>query len=154
MKSTLRPLTPKQKQLQVRKRLLISFRRFLSLRGTGGAVYPYLDMNALELRASIESKWLLGMSWDNYGTFWVVDHVVGLAFFDVFNENDMKLCWSYHNLNPSYYIDNHLKGHNPETAEKLLSTMYQSVTVRALREKIKETAKFFQPYYQRTISAQ
>ena len=149
MKSTLRPLTPKQKQLQVRKKLLISFRRYLSLNGSGVAVSRYMDMNAFELREYVESKWLSGMTWGNYGTVWVVDHVVGLAFFDVFDKNDMELCWSYHNLSPSYYIDNQIKGHNPETAEKLLSSMYQSAIVKSLRGKIEKAAKMFQPYYER-----
>lgn len=143
----LKTLTPKQKQLFIRKRHLISFRRFLSLSGSGDAVYDYLDMNAFELRHYIESKWQTGMSWDNYRIDWCVDHIVGLKYFNVFNISEMRLCWSYNNLTPCWISDNHAKGYCLEVTKKQLIGLKQNSTTILLLRHINKSSKMFDPYY-------
>ncbi len=140
-------LTPKQKQLQIRKRLLISFRRFIALEGDGDAVRDYLDLNAFELRNHIESQMSNGMTWDNYKIDWCIDHIVPIKYFDVFSHLDMKLCWNHHNLKPSWNLDNHSKGSCIEVAMAVLLSMRRNVIVNMLIDKIDGIKNTFNPYY-------
>jgi len=55
-----------------------------------------------ELVIHLESKFNTYMSWDNYGTYWVVDHIVPVISFeyDSINNPLFHLCWSLQNLQP------------------------------------------------------
>jgi hypothetical protein len=61
------------------------------------------------LRGWLESQFVCGMSWKNYGK-WHVDHIVPCAKFDLALELDQKKCFSYTNLQPLWAMDNHMKG--------------------------------------------
>lgn len=91
---------------------LIEFRRFVSLNGGGNRLRNYIGLNALELREWLESKWQDGMNWGNYGSLWVVDHIVPFRFFDLKNEEQLSICWNYKNLMPLYLKDNEKKNGN------------------------------------------
>lgn len=69
----------------------------------------YLGCSYLELRAWLESHFLEGMSWDNYGE-WHIDHYVPLAYFDPCNKKDNLIAWHYRNLRPLWAKDNIAKG--------------------------------------------
>lgn len=140
-------LTPKQKQLAVRKCQLISFRRWMALEGNGDAIYDYVDLGVFEMRKYIESFWLPGMNWDNYRKEWCVDHIIGLQQFDMLDRREMKLCWNHYNLQPAWMLDNHAKGYAPEIAEKILKVLPQTVMVKMLLDKVANTAKVFEKYY-------
>ena len=149
MKKTNKPLTPKQKQLVVRKRYLANFRRYLSLNSTAGGLGDILEFNAFELRTYVENLWMPGMDWENYGSHWCVDHIVGLKYFDCFSLKDMKLCWSHINLMPAFMGDNHAKGYAPEISEKMLHKLPESATRTMLLDKIKPLISEFRLYYER-----
>lgn len=140
-------MTSRQKQLAVRKVQLLAFRRYIVFDGGGSAVYEYLGMNVWELREYVEKQWLTGMAWENYGEVWVVDHVVGLKYFDVFNRKEMSLCWNYNNLKPSFIWDNHAKGYCVEVTNKILLGLPKSIFADRLIEHIKNKEKMFEPYY-------
>ena len=140
-------MTPKQRQKAVRARHLISFRRWVALRGNGDSVCEYVGMSVFDFRKYIESQWLEGMNWDNYGTDWVVDHIVALKYFDVFNRKDMKLCWAYHNMQPAWFWDNHAKGYCIDVTEKVLAGLKKSAIGQLLIEKIESVTGMFEPYY-------
>lgn len=142
-------LTKKQRFKQIRARHLTAFRRYISLKGSASAIEDYLSMNAFELREHFEALWLDGMDWDSYGTFWVVDHIVALKYFDPTNINDMKLCWHHSNLVPAYWNDNHAKGYAPEISAKMLLQFPQTPTVQRLLEKSQTHVQEFENYYQR-----
>lgn len=65
----------------------------------------------------IESKFLDGMSWSNYGhKTWHIDHVVPLSSFDLADPDQLKKACHYTNLQPMWAADNLSKG------SKLLQT--------------------------------
>lgn len=140
-------MTIKQRYANIRKRQLISFRRFVSLGGNGDAVRDYIGMNAFELRNQIQNKWLSGMSWDNYGEYWVIDHIVALKYFDPTDIKQMKLCWHIDNLNPFYYWDNHAKGYCIEVTKGILDGSPKSAMIELLVNKISVHSEMFEPYY-------
>lgn len=40
------------------------------------------------------------MSWDNYGNYWHIDHVVPISFFDLTNIDIQRICFNWTNLRP------------------------------------------------------
>jgi len=99
------------------------FKAFLKLNGKAPNLRQYLELNALELREWIESKWQEGMNWENYGSVWIVDHIVPFRFFDLKNVEHLKICWNYRNLMPLYHKDNEKKNGNVYMAYILLYHM-------------------------------
>lgn len=59
-------------------------------------------------------KWLEwnfqdGMTWDNHGQLWQIDHTLPIASFDLQNEADCVLCFNWRNLMPLTKRDNQSK---------------------------------------------
>jgi hypothetical protein len=63
----------------------------------------------LELRAHLESLFLPGMTWNNYGE-WHIDHIKPCALFDLTDLEQRKQCFCFTNLQPLWAIDNIKKG--------------------------------------------
>jgi len=60
-----------------------------------------------ELKNQLESKFLPGMTWENYGK-WHIDHIIPKAFFifESINDVEFQYCWSLDNLQPLWAEDN------------------------------------------------
>lgn len=58
-----------------------------------------------ELKMHIESKFQVGMNWDNYGK-WHVDHIKPCAAFDLSTDVGQRTCFHYTNLQPLWAEDN------------------------------------------------
>jgi hypothetical protein len=56
-------------------------------------------------RKHLESKFLEGMSWNNYGE-WHIDHIIPCSLFDLTNINEQKKCFHYTNQQPLWKLDN------------------------------------------------
>jgi hypothetical protein len=54
----------------------------------------------------IESKFQRGMSWENYGTRWHIDHIMPVSKFDHTIPAHVRQCWHYTNLQPLWAEDN------------------------------------------------
>lgn len=64
-----------------------------------------------ELKNYLESKFLEGMSWNNYGhDGWHIDHIIPCSYFDFTKEDHQKICFYYKNLQPMWCKDNISKG--------------------------------------------
>ena len=64
-----------------------------------------------ELRDYLQSQFLPGMTWENYGKHgWHVDHIRPCASFDLIDEKQQRECFHYANLQPLWAIDNFRKG--------------------------------------------
>jgi hypothetical protein len=101
--------TDYQKKLKIKKKFQTNFRRFIRGQSTPVNIREYIGLNYLETKVLLESRMLESMTWQNYGTHWVVDHVVPFWLFDVENELDMKLLWHPDNLLPLVWKDNNHK---------------------------------------------
>jgi len=76
----------------------------------GTAWTKLVGYTSKELRAHLESQFTSNMSWDNYGTYWVVDHIIPRRVFDQRNKLEMMLCWALPNLQPMERHKNDKKG--------------------------------------------
>lgn len=58
-------------------------------------------------KAHIESLWLEGMSWDNYGpTGWHIDHIKPCHTFNLTDEEQQRECFHFSNQRPLWAKDN------------------------------------------------
>lgn len=78
----------------------------------GNSILKYLPYTILELRDYLENKFDKYMSWDNYGIYWHIDHIIPqskLPYTSMEDEN-FKKCWALENLQPLEAIENMKKG--------------------------------------------
>lgn len=69
-----------------------------------------LGCTILELRAHLESRFRPGMTWENYGPVWHVDHRRPCANFDLLDPAQQQKCFHYTNLQPLFAKENLRKG--------------------------------------------
>lgn len=72
-----------------------------------------VDYNLTQLKRYLKRLWEPGMTWNNYGSSWHIDHIIPLSAFNIssFDCLDFKRCWSLKNLRPMWSTDN-LQKHN------------------------------------------
>jgi hypothetical protein len=58
------------------------------------------------LREYIESKFQRGMTWENHGSGWHIDHIVPCAAFDFTQPDQILQCFHYTNLQPLWAHEN------------------------------------------------
>ncbi len=92
----------------------ISFRVWLSLRGTKNNQRweDLVGYTVCQLKYHLEKRFKPGMTWENYGTHWHIDHKIPVAVFNYEHPDDIdfRLCWSLKNLQPLESKKNRIKG--------------------------------------------
>jgi hypothetical protein len=63
-----------------------------------------------ELMLHLQSRFRLGMEWNNYGPVWHVDHIRPCASFDLTSLEQQRLCFHWTNLQPLFGEENLKKG--------------------------------------------
>lgn len=71
-----------------------------------GRSLEYLGCSPEEYKQHLESKFLFGMTWDNHGTVWHIDHIRPIASFDLSKESDIRTCCHFSNHQPLFAKDN------------------------------------------------
>jgi hypothetical protein len=86
------------------------------LRGVGTKSKRTLELLGCTLeylRKHLESKFKVGMNWDNYGFYgWHVDHIIPCAAFDLTDPKQQEKCFHYNNLQPLWADENFKKADN------------------------------------------
>lgn len=61
-----------------------------------------------EFRSHMESQFVDGMTWENYGYFWHIDHIIPISAFNIVGVDciDFKRCWALSNLQPLRVTEN------------------------------------------------
>jgi hypothetical protein len=65
-----------------------------------GSAVSDCGLTISELKIHIESLWQPGMSWDNYGSEWSIDHIKPLISFDLTDHSQFMIAVNYTNLRP------------------------------------------------------
>lgn len=75
---------------------------------TGSAIKD-LGCSVGQLKLHLESQFLPGMTWENYGNKegqWSIDHIMPLSKVDLTNRDELIKVCHYTNLRPLWHIDN------------------------------------------------
>lgn len=92
---------------KVRKRISERIRCVLNGERHGitysGGVITYTED---QIKSHLEKQFQDGMSWENYGTVWHIDHKIPVSAFNLHCEEDIKRCWSLKNLQPMFAEEN------------------------------------------------
>jgi len=78
------------------------------------STFDLLGYTVKELINHFEAKFNKGMSWDNYGSYWQVDHIKPASWFtyNSVSDDEFKECWSLDNLQPLEKMHNIAKSNN------------------------------------------
>jgi len=71
----------------------------------------WVGLTAIELKKYIQSQWVEGMNWDNYGYGegkWVIDHKMPIA--SAQNKKEVEKLNHHSNLQPMWWRENLIKG--------------------------------------------
>lgn len=91
----------------LRRRDIKSRRKSITSRATGCTENQFIE--------HLESKFLLGMSWQNYGKKgWHIDHIIPCAAFDLSKPEQVLKCFHFSNLQPLWASDNQHKSDSLE----------------------------------------
>jgi hypothetical protein len=69
-----------------------------------------LGCSTKQLAKHLESQFKRGITWENYGTEWHVDHIIPCASFDHSDPRQVAQCWHWTNLRPLRADENLKKG--------------------------------------------
>jgi hypothetical protein len=96
---------------RIRKNLRCRIRSALKLNRKVDSTFKLVGCNLEQLKQYLESKFLPGMTWSNYGkNGWEVDHIYPCSKFDLTKEEEQRKCFHYTNLQPLWALDNWKKG--------------------------------------------
>lgn len=84
--------------------------------GRGASAVKDLGCSIAFLKSYLESQFHSGMSWENYGKEWQIDHIRPLASFDLSDYDQAKEACIYKNLQPLLIID-HVKKTRDDIAQ-------------------------------------
>jgi hypothetical protein len=72
----------------------------------------FVNYTVEKLMKHLEKQFTLEMNWNNYGSYWVVDHIIPRNAFKYTQPNDIdfQICWSLNNLRPLSEEENFKKG--------------------------------------------
>ena len=82
-------------------------RKALKRQSRDKGIYILLGCSSNDLRLYLEYKFKIGMTWNNYGKEWHIDHIRPLFGFDLLNKDQLKDACHYSNLQP-LWIEDHL----------------------------------------------
>lgn len=71
-----------------------------------------LGCEVIYLKQYLEKQFTPEMTWDNYGTYFEIDHIKPCASFDLSKESEQRKCFNYTNLQPLTIHDNRTKWKN------------------------------------------
>ena len=94
--------------------------------------FEMLDYTPEQLREHLEKQFDKKMNWDNYGSYWHVDHIVPQArlSYTSTDEVNFQRCWSLENLQPLEALTNLLKSDKLTPKGKALLEKWNDQTKR------------------------
>ena len=82
---------------RIKKSLAARLRNVLNKTDT---TMNYIGCNIQYFREWIEYNFTEEMNWDNYGSFWSIDHIIPVCKFDLTVEDEKFKCWNWSNMMP------------------------------------------------------
>ena len=81
----------------------------LEQRNKTGSFTKTLGCTIGELKEYLQSKFQTGMTWDNYGKEWQIDHIIAFCSVDLTKDDQLVKVSHYTNLQPIWNKDHYKK---------------------------------------------
>lgn len=127
----------KEKQT-VQRKYQIALRRYFAAQTTSKGLPNLVGIHKVGFIQHIEKYMLDGMSYDNFGKVWSLDHIVPVGLFNFDDPEDLKLCYNYYNIMPMFNSDNKNKGASVHFSLIKLNKMESNPIVNSLIQKCNE----------------
>jgi hypothetical protein len=118
-----------------KKRLQIALRRLYATNSPSKEILTFIGIDKQGFINHVNKYLLEGMTKENFGKIWGLDHIVPVDLFDINDEAEKKLCYNYQNIIPMFNNDNRVKGASVHFSLDKLETMYTNVYIQQLKEK-------------------
>lgn len=82
--------------------------------------FELIDCSPSQMDKWLEYQFDRNMSWNNYGNYWQIDHVIPCDFFDLKNREEQLKCFNWRNCRPLEKIKNQQKNSKIEPLQILL----------------------------------
>lgn len=102
-------LQPRSVQLRLREALRARIRCSLKRRKASARTIALLRCSISDLMLYLESRFMPGMTWENYGSVWEMDHIMPCALFDLTKPEHQRACFHFSNLQPLFVAQNRKK---------------------------------------------
>jgi hypothetical protein len=79
----------------------------------------YLGCTIEQAKRHIENQFKKGMTWDNHGVVWEIDHIIPLSAFDLIRKDQQLIATHFTNLQPLYKTENRKKGDRITTSHQI-----------------------------------
>ena len=80
--------------------------RFIRRKTGRASTEQLLGCSFAEFKYFLECQFSSGMTWENYGEYWHVDHIVPVAAFDLSDSDQVRRCFHFSNLRPLRALEN------------------------------------------------
>jgi len=109
--------TDKGVQRKIASSVRSRLNKFISKKGKLKLIGCAID----EYKVYLESKMTYGMTWDNYGSSWHIDHIIPLSRFNLNIDEELKSAAHYLNTRPMWAKENLSKGNKLSKYEAQIS---------------------------------
>ena len=92
------------------KRLRTRLKNAIKNNYKSGSAVDSLGCSICEFKLMIESLFTDGMTWENWGTVWHLDHIIPMSAFDLQHSEEIEVACHHTNLQPLLAADNLTKG--------------------------------------------
>jgi hypothetical protein len=119
----------------------LALRRYI-LQGYGSFVYaPYFGIDAKNFRKWMALQFNEEINWDNFSSKWQFDHIIPVAYFNLNDKEDLKLCWNFTNIRIEKSEANKNRGNRVDalTAKTYFEDLYNKtgyIICKKMTEKI------------------
>lgn len=93
-----------------KKKYQIALRRLFATNATSKEMLSLVGTEREPFINHIKKYMISGMTMDNFGPVWGLDHIVPVELFDISNLDERKICYNYNNIMPMFNTDNRNKG--------------------------------------------
>jgi len=82
--------------------------------------WDFIDLSTADFRKWMEMQLYDGMTMENYGKYWHIDHVIPCSSFDLSDEKEAEKCFNWKNLRPYLALKNIVKSNKINSYEILM----------------------------------
>lgn len=101
-------------QYKIRANLRSRFNKVVRVEKKYTSVLNLLGCSVEYFKQYLEWQFDDNMSWENYGTYWSIDHIRPCASFDLTDPEQQKDCFDFTNMQPLPVVENSRKGNRWE----------------------------------------